>query len=198
MSARFLSVALFSVLILGNTARAQSPHAVILQAKRVQTKEDSVKKKESASLNVRHDAMNPGMTWLSNPQEVEFIYASQTVEVSMWNTGKEAVSNELQVVFFVEDQETGDRKVQDHHKETLELRPGSPVTKRVMSSISRYSRETMTVDGEKKKIGSKPYGYLVVLADTAGPFKWLGSPEVSRVLKTVDDINTAIKEQKLK
>lgn len=174
------------------------PHAVILQAKRVQTKKDSVKKKESASLNVRHDAMNPGMTWLSNPQEVEFIYASQTVEVSVWNTGKEADSNELQVVFFVEDQETGERTVQHHHRETLELRPGSPVTKLVTSPTTRFSRVTMTVDGEKKKIGSKPYGYLVVLADAAGPFKWLGSSEVSRVLKTVDDINTAINEKKLK
>jgi len=198
MSAKRLSVALFSVLILGNQASAQTTHTVILQAKRVQTKEDSVKKNEEASLNVRKDALNPNMSWYSHPQQVEFIYASQTVEVSVRNNGEYADSFELQVVFFVEDQENGERKVQDHFKKKLEFRPGSQVTKLVTSPVTRYSRQTMILNGEKKKIGSKPYGYLVVLADDAGPFKWSGSPEVARVLVKVDDINTAIRDKKLK
>ena len=175
-----------------------SAHAIMLQAKKVQTKEDAVKKTEEASLNIRHDAVNPGVTWYSHPQLVDVIYGSQTVEVSVRNTGKDADRCVLRVVFFVENLETGAKDVQDVHDEELELPAGNLVTKSLTSPKTRYSKQKMMLEGEEKKIGSKPYGYLVVLADTSGPFKWSGSVEVSRLLRTAADISTLLKDKKLK
>lgn len=142
--------------------------------------------------------MNPRMTWVSPPTDVEFIYACQTIEADIRNSGAIRDPCELQVLFFVENQETGETELQQHYKEKLELEPDSAVTKRITSPQSRYSRQIMKVDGEKKKIGSKPFGYLVLLADTKGPFKWSGSTELARVLRTPADINDAIKDKKLK
>ena len=181
-----------------SVALAQSNHTLTLQAQRVRTKEDAVKTKEAVSLNVRRDAMKSGMTWYSQPQEVEFIHASQTIEVGVRNLAKASDSCELQVVFFVEDRETGERKLQHHHKEKLDLLPGIVTKRRVTSPKTRYSRQTMMVDGNKTKMGSQPYGYIVLLADNTGPFKWAASPEVSPVLRTAEDINAVIKEKKLR
>jgi len=187
------------------TKTPNSIHNVILSAERVQTKDDLVRKIETASLNITRDTIHD-QTWFSHPEDVEFIYASQTVQVSMRNILKEADSCELQIFFFVEDQETREISVQTNnnegssvnHKEKLSLLPDSVVKKSFTSPKIRYSRQKMVVNGKQRRIGSKPCGYLVVLADVAGPFKWLGSPEVSSLIRTAEDIKMVLNEGKIK
>lgn len=176
---------------------APGARPVMLQAKPVRTKNDAVRKKEILALNIRHDAMNPNMTWSSAPVEVDFIYASQTVEVTVKPVGSENLACDLEVVFFVDNRETGETESQKPHKEKLDLQPGETVVKRITSPEARYTRQSRIVDGEKKEIGVQPCGYVVALTDASGPFKWQVSPELARRLRTVEDVTRALKAKKL-
>ncbi len=192
----FGGLVFFGGMLIFSNVNAQTSSTVMLTAQRVRTKGDVANKREPISL-CKYTEATTGNKWVSAPVEVDFTYSSQTVVAGIRNAGKVDVSCELQVLFFSEERETKECTVQQHIRQDLRLKVGENVSKRFTSPTNKFTRAYMMVDKKKTKMGSEPFGYLVLLSDKNGPFKWVGSPEVTKQLQTAEKITKVIEDGKL-
>lgn len=176
-------------------AAAAPQHAVLLTVNRVKTATDAVTKKENVSAKTYHDAS--GKQWVTQPVPMNFLYASQTLDIVLRNTSADADAFTVECLFFQQDAATEKPALCGRKKMDLELKPDAVKTLNVKSAELRSSCEKLSIENKMQRIGDKVYGYIVILSDSNGIFKAAASKEHERLLKDKDALAEVVKNGRL-
>ena len=164
---------------LAETAPTEIKHTLLFSAKRLSTRDDSTTAKEMTPFEIYHDAS--GST--REMAEVRFQYISQTIEVSIRNTGSAADSFSVECLFFQQDVATDKTSLSERKKMEVELKPDEVRVLTFKSPVLKASLDKIYVEHKMQRTGSKLYGYLVALSDSNGAFKATASKELESLSK---------------
>jgi hypothetical protein len=174
---------------------AKTEHHLLFTAKRVAGREDSISRKEMASYESYHDAR--GVFWHTPPVELRFVYASQTVEVSLRNVGAVTDNISVECLFFQQEASSDKTSLSERKKQDVELKPDTSRTLTFKSPTLRCSADKLLIERKPQRMGDRPYGYIVVLSDSNGIFRAASNKELEDLLKDRNGLADIVKNGRL-
>ncbi len=171
------------VIALALQAASAAEHSIMLTVKKVSGKSDMTHTREIAPARQWKEAGNPGMRWMGRPVEIDFISACETLEITMQNAASTNDSFILEYLFFKQDQGDKTELLSKRQKVPMAVAAGDSQTLTAVSPTLKYSTDSVQVDGKTVKLGEKPYGWVVILRDSAGVFKSAASSEYLREIQ---------------
>ena len=159
---------------------SESKHSTLLLVKRLKTPDDAVTKKEVVHVDNFHEG---GTTWYGWPSEIRFVYASQTIEVSIRNSGAASDRMDVECLFFQQKVATEKTSLSSRKKMDVEVKPDGAKVLTFKSPILKSSSDKILVQRKSELLGDKLYGYIVTLSDSNGVFKATASKELEQFLK---------------
>ena len=137
------------------------------------------------------------MTVYKDLDYVTVYTASQRVEVVIRSADSVADSFMLHCFFFLKDQNSDHVEVQKHVRAKVKIEPHARSEVILASPTARYSSQKIDVNGVKKKIGRRPYGYALGLTDSDGLFKFAVSHEMKQRIPQQEDMEQLLATGKL-
>jgi hypothetical protein len=164
-------------------ATSAAEHSIMLTVKKLSGKSDMTHTREIAPARQWKEAGNGGMRWLGRPVEIDFISANETLEITMMNASPSNDSFILEYLFFKQDQGDKTELLSKRQKVPMAVAAGDSQSITAVSPVLKYSTDSVQVNGKAVKLGEKPYGWVVVLRDSAGVFKSAASSEYAREIQ---------------
>ena len=167
-------------------------HTIMLNVRQLTTKDDRVHRKEIGSAAQWNDAVEKNTTWVTAPTELDFIYASQTIEIGIKNTGTKPEKFDLEIYFLERDLTAKKDGVTWKDVVKMEVAPGGSQTITTNSPTLRYCTQDIMVNNKAQRVGFKPTGYVVALRDDKAIFKTASNRECEKIVSDAAQLSRTL------